>query len=353
MVSCYSSNISMEERPEIAVRVLAEEIAKCQDPSKRELLIADFFTKMKALPAESYYWNLANTLLSEFPNIVKPLMKKKMSSTVLVVTVRDDEIESLKKIFPDDQSSDITSSQPLEFDDQYTCYRGKFSSGLRTVKIFLVQQTETGEQDAATITTRYIHLIKDITGAKPDYAVLVGICAGSRRRESIDLGDVVVPPHILDESVYKITRKEGKQITIPELRTPGKPNENLLRLCKGISQNPTLWNTLKCQPVGDHKFPPYVHMNPAIVGDAFIEDPQYMERCQELYNRKLIAYEMEAGGFAKACHVAEIPFVVIRGVSDWADQDASDESWRSYASQTASFFMYELLKRSPRSTTIL
>ena len=67
-------------------------------------------------------------------------------------------------------------------------------------------------------------------------------------------------------------------------------------------------------------------------------------KCQELYNRKTIAYEMEAGGFANACDHESVPFVVIRGISDWADQDASDETWRSYASRTASLFMYELLK---------
>lgn len=57
-----------------------------------------------------------------------------------------------------------------------------------------------------------------------------------------------------------------------------------------------------------HKFPPDVHLDPLITGNAFCEDRKYMERCQKLYNRKLIAYEMEAGGFAKACHGEGVPF---------------------------------------------
>ncbi len=344
MVSPDSNHILDAERPEIAVRVLTDEISKCQDPGKRELLIADFFTKLQALPPESYYWNLSDAILRVFPDRIKPVMEKKMSTTVLVVTVRDDEVRSLKETFPDDQSPEITSTQALEFDNIETFYRGQFSSGGRIVKMFLVQQTETGQQDAAAITTRFIHRIQATTDKKPDYAVLVGICAGSRRRESLDFGDLVVPPHILDESVYKITRQDGLQKTIPELRTPGKPHDYLLRLCRGLSQKASTWNTPRFQRVDGHKFPPDVRLDPAIVGNFFNEDPEYMKKCQELYNRKIVAYEMEAGGFAKACHGEDVPFVVIRGMSDWADQDASDESWRPYASQTASIFMYELLK---------
>ncbi len=344
MVSPDGNHIPEAERPEVAIRVLADEISKCQDSLKRELLIADFFSKLQALPSESYYWNLTDAILREFPERIKSVMEKKMSTAVLVITVRDDEIHSLKETFPDDQSPEITYTQALEFDNGETFYRGRFSLGFRTIEMFLVQQTETGQQDAAVITTRFIHRIEAITGAKPDYAVLVGICAGSRRRESIDFGDVVVPPHILDESVYKITRQEGLLKTIPELRTPGKPDEYLLRLCRGLSQKKSIWNTPKLQRIDGHKFPPDVRLDPAIVGNAFIEDPEYMKKCQELYNRKIAAYEMEAGGFAKACHGEHVPFVVIRGMSDWADQQASGERWRSYASQTASIFMYELLK---------
>ncbi|MBF0337579.1 MAG: hypothetical protein HQL05_07060 [Nitrospirae bacterium] len=329
---------------------MADELAKCKNNNKRELLIADFFTKLQILPAESYYWNLAKAMLSEFPERIKPIMEQKMNVmeqkmnvNVLVITVRDDEINSLRETFPDKQLPGISSFTPLVFDVEKTWYRGQFSSDTRTVNIILVQQTETGNQDAASIATNFIWQFKETIGLKPDLAVLVGICAGSRLRES-NLGDVVVPPHIFDESVYKITRVDGRQHTIPELRNPGKPNEHLLRLCRGIGQEPSIWNTPKLQRIDNHKFPPDVHLDPAFTGNAFIEDPEYMKKCQDLYNRKTIAYEMEVGGFAKACHSQNVPFVVIRGISDWADEDASNDKWRSYASLTASLFMYELLK---------
>lgn len=87
-----------------------------------------------------------------------------------------------------------------------------------------------------------------------------------------------------------------------------------------------------------------VHTDPVFTGNAFREDPEYMKKCQDLFNRKSIAYEMEAGGFAKACNGEDVPFVVIRGISDWGDENASNDSWRSYAARTASVFIYELLK---------
>lgn len=140
--------------------------------------------------------------------MVRPLMQRKMT-TVLIVTVRDDEIRSLKDAFPDDQSPGIISAQAPEFDNQETVYRGWFSSESLVVKVFLVQQTETGQEDAAAVTTRFIHRIRAITGVRPDYAVLVGICAGSQQRRSTARGDVVIPPHIYDESVYKIGQQKN------------------------------------------------------------------------------------------------------------------------------------------------
>lgn len=337
------------ERIEISLRVLAREIAQCRDnPRKCDLLVADFRTKLGCLPADSYYRDLT-VALHEYG---EKEIKMDTTGTVLVVTIRDDEIRSILDAFPGVDAPGVTQSSAPKFDDAETWYAGQFtySGSLRTntVRMVIVQQNETGQTDAAATTTHYIHRTKDVLGVKPDYAVLVGICAGSRTRgDSIAFGDVVVPPDILSDAVYKVSRQNGVVATFPELRSPGKPNRYLVRLSKGISQElGSPWAAHIHERVEGHKFPPGVLADPLMSGNVFVEDPEYMQKCQELYNRKIAAYEMEAGGFANACHSENLPFLVVRGMSDWADEEASNDAWRAYAGRTASALAYELVKRA-------
>lgn len=341
------SGIPFAERPEISVRVLADRIASCEDPIRRKLIVADFLSKLKDLPANSYYWSAANILTGELSEKLRNMLEvKKMRTTgVLIITVRDDEIESLKNLFPGDcTTEDAVESRELTYDTKETCYRGRIKTTQNIVEVLIAQNNETGQEDSAANTTNYIGRFAEITGEKLNYAALVGICAGSRRRESIDFGDIVVPPHIFDRSVYKLVREKGKEKRVEEIRFPGKPNNHLLRLCKGVRQNKDWCNATLLSPAEGHKFPPDVHLDPVFTENAFLEDPEYLQKCRDLYNRKAIAYEMEAGGFATACDKKGVPFIVVRGISDWADENASDETWRSYASRTATAFLYEILK---------
>jgi len=342
------SQILAFERPEISIRVLLDRIASCEDPARRKLLKADFLSKLQDLPTDSYFWNQAEIFLSEFPDEVEKMRKrikeKKRTIGVLIITVRDDEIQSLRSMFPSDGTAESNQSENLKYDEKATCYKGCIKCGDRDVKVVVAQNNKTGQTDAAANTTAFIHSFTEITGENLDYAVLVGICAGSRQRDTVELGDIVVPSEIFSTDVYKLTRENGQAKRSEELRCPGKPHIHLLRLCRGVHQKKEWWKATHLKNVAGHKYPPDVHLDPLFTDGFFLEDPEYMEKCQDLYNRKAIAYEMEAGGFATACYNKDIPFLVVRGISDWADEKASDKTWRSYSSQTATAFMYELLK---------
>jgi len=53
-------------------------------------------------------------------------------------------------------------------------------------------------------------------------------------------------------------------------------------------------------------------------------DSSYLARLQAEVHGKIDVVEMEAGGLAHACHVAGVPFVVVRGISDFANSAKND-----------------------------
>lgn len=56
--------------------------------------------------------------------------------------------------------------------------------------------------------------------------------------------------------------------------------------------------------------------------DTFMSNPEHVERVKQLFPT-MIAAEMEAAAVAQVCYQFNVPFVVIRALSDIAGQDAS------------------------------
>lgn len=91
-------------------------------------------------------------------------------------------------------------------------------------------------------------------------------------------------------------------------------------------------------------------------GEAIIADNKYRDEIEQMYNSvnlrnkqetKVLLFEMEAFGFAKACQLRNIPFGVIKGVSDYAGADKqSDQAdkYRFAAITSASAFVLTLLE---------
>ncbi len=56
-------------------------------------------------------------------------------------------------------------------------------------------------------------------------------------------------------------------------------------------------------------------------GDQFISDPQAVVRLREMFDG--VCVEMEGAAVAQVCHLFQTPFVIIRSMSDRADQSAN------------------------------
>jgi adenosylhomocysteine nucleosidase len=81
-------------------------------------------------------------------------------------------------------------------------------------------------------------------------------------------------------------------------------------------------------------------------GDSFMCDPIRIEKTRSQFPN-MLAVEMEGASIAQTCHQLEIPFVVIRSLSDIAGKE-SPESFDSYlvkASENSSKMVIALLEK--------
>lgn len=59
-------------------------------------------------------------------------------------------------------------------------------------------------------------------------------------------------------------------------------------------------------------------------GEKLVRDAGFLERLQADVHGKIDVVEMEAGGLATACHLRQVPFLVVRGISDLANSAKGD-----------------------------
>ncbi len=83
-----------------------------------------------------------------------------------------------------------------------------------------------------------------------------------------------------------------------------------------------------------------------VSGDAFINGAEPLARIRAAFP-KAIAVEMEATAIGHVCHSFNIPFVVVRAISDVADQEShlSFEEFLTVAAKQSSLMVEDLLAR--------
>ena len=82
-----------------------------------------------------------------------------------------------------------------------------------------------------------------------------------------------------------------------------------------------------------------------VTGDVFVNRPEQMVNIKENFSNA-IALEMEAAAVAQVCHIADIPFVVVRALSDIAGKDSeiSFDEFLANAAVVSSWMVLELIK---------
>lgn len=177
---------------------------------------------------------------------------------------------------------------------------------------------------------------------RPRYVLLVGI-AGGIEAKGVQLGDVLISNQVVDYELQKLTDK-GPQVRWQVHRVDAGLQGATLNLTQGEWQQ-----EVKAERPTPGK--PKRHIGPVATGDKVIAFGDTLEKYREVWPA-LLGVEMEAGGAASAIfQAAKQPgFLMIRGVSDFADQHKGTpdvERWREYACDVAASYAIALLKSGP------
>lgn len=180
-----------------------------------------------------------------------------------------------------------------------TVYRGTFKG----VEMALAQ-CGIGKVNAAICTQMLIDLYK------PDALVFSGVAGGLL--PNMQVGDLIVASHLIqyDVDLTAFGRRPGE--------VPGQG--------RMVESDPALVE--KCADAFDNAFDgidnaPNLMLGTVVSGDKFISDAKTLRWLQREF--AALATEMEGAAVGYTCHLNELPFVVVRGLSDTAGDTASDD----------------------------
>jgi nucleoside phosphorylase len=220
----------------------------------------------------------------------------------------------------------------------YTVYFGTI--GRLTVTVALTDRM--GNANAATVTTALISALR------PRNVLLVGIAAGLRKQskdpaaaDSRSLGDVLVADQVVD---YESARMGASGVEPRPFWHPAAAQ--LIRAAREL--RPDDWNVdLRVQrpPHGPDRQTSRELFGTVLSGSKVVADAAFANDVRQICPAA-IGLEMERFGVASACHQASppVPFLLIKGICDFADEHKSD-GWQPYAADAAAAFAAVLIKR--------
>ncbi|XP_066019779.1 NLR family CARD domain-containing protein 4-like isoform X2 [Pocillopora verrucosa] len=170
-----------------------------------------------------------------------------------------------------------------------------------------------------------------VTQLRPKAVFSVGHCSGMNQ-ESTKLGDVVLSEKLTTYSYQKVT-KDGKNFC--GFTTPVSRDITELIECASHGWNPPLEN-------------PKERKVEVLCGEVLsgTEVVQAGWRRDELVKSfpEAIAIETEGEGVFSAAHELKMEWVVIKGISGYADGTEEKETWQTFASVTAASLVVRILK---------
>jgi len=88
-----------------------------------------------------------------------------------------------------------------------------------------------------------------------------------------------------------------------------------------------------------------LHVAPMATGPDVMRDPGLFQKLSESM-RKVLGVDMEAAALAQVAHSRELPWLVMKGVMDHADQD-KDDLLKSFAARASAECLFRFLRASP------
>lgn len=224
------------------------------------------------------------------------------------------------------------------------------------VSIVMIQSPEAGSVSSA-IATMMLH-----NSWFPNSIFLLGICAvknvvksknkkkkndNNDDNEKRNLNDIIVSK-LIHAYEYGELKQNPEDTSLDEIISGYEvrqihPSKHLLSAAKSLlgkkldlQDCPKNWELLK--------YNSNVYLGSFLCGSKVVKaDVDWFEKMGEKTgDRKIIAVEMESEGVGNVCEVLDTRFLMIKGVSDFADGDKKDKHHNS-SSQASVQFLYNLL----------
>jgi nucleoside phosphorylase len=260
-----------------------------------------------------------------------------MSKRVLIISVIPVELSNLLESLSFDKSHRNVAGR------KYYYWKTRLAEAREEpTELYACALGKAGNVNMAVFTA---NMISDIN---PDFAILLGIAAGYREKTKI--GQVVLAEKVVHyEPAAVVPGADGPQL---------EPRPDMSNLDIGVLQMLTAYSADKqavtrISDKGDFprldSLPSEFTQDPAVrkniadeplmnfaavaSGEKLLRDAGKIKSIRQLHGR-IEAVEMEAAGFAEACDQDRLPYLVIRGVSDFGDE-FKDDSFHQYASKRA------------------
>lgn len=255
-------------------------------------------------------------------------MAPQLGAQVLFVTALTEERDALLALLENPRLSDGEQQNSNTYHEA-ALSNERWSSGRISVAVLCLAGM--GRVKAAVQTTNAINDLQ------PEIVLLVGIAGGVRKTVS-DLGDVIVGEQIVDYEQQKID--DGAD---PIRFDVYRGDRSLLKVAQEVADQ---WT-----PAMELERAVNVKIGPIASGDKVVASAPHMERLLKQWP-KLLGVEMEAGGVAAAAWFATSRprFLMIRGVSDFADQEKNTQAVdrvRPLACASAALFAVDLARCLP------
>lgn len=204
------------------------------------------------------------------------------------------------------------------------------------LRVVVVSLFGMGNVTAATVTSRVI------VRWRPKHLVLVGIAAGVRGHDNVQLGDVLVAEQVVGFEQAKVTA-EGAQPRYEPYRTA----HDLVAAARRVTVKSWVPGMTTPRPTGSGglQATPTVHYGTVLSGEKVFADRAAVDAVCRNWPRA-VGIEMESLGVAAAAHQAGCGFLVVKGVTDFGDIN-KDDQWRRYAAEAAARFTLATLRHLP------
>ncbi len=227
--------------------------------------------------------------------------------TIAVVGAMEQEIELLRE--------SMNNVKHVSF-GKFSAYEGELA-GKRTVLVL----SGIGKVNAAVSTSWVIHQFA------PDCVINTGSAGGLGK--GLKVGDVVIGETVAHHDV-DVTAFGYVWGQVPQLPAVFESDSNLIRQAEKAAQ------------VFDGAA---VTQGLIVSGDRFVHSSEGVAEIRSHFP-EVKAVEMEAAAIAQTCHQLEVPFVIIRAVSDSADEkaDISFEEFLKTAAVSSAKMVTEIVK---------